>query len=166
MKIRLMMLGLLLLLPLASAAQEIEAKVVRYGANLYEIVGRDLFIATEYCFEGAEQADILLKLDESGNQMQFKKSGNSCDIQMVYGRSQLDPGEYNFAVSRDDEGWYGIDGQDAAFKTTGCYSFAENVAAKIIMEEGGKGSLVIPSEDEECRIEGVYGKTELQVVKE
>ena len=166
MRIKIMVLALLLLLPLAAVAQEIDAKVVRYGANLYEIVGRDLFIATEYCFEGAEKADIVLKLDEGGNQMQFKKSGNSCDIQTVYGRSQLDPGAYDFAVSRVDEGWYGIDGQDAAFKTTGCYSLVENVAAKVIMEEGGVGRLVMPSEDEECRIEGVYGKTELQIVKE
>lgn len=166
MKIRFMVLGLLLLLPLASAAQEIEAQVIRYGANLYEIVGRDLFIATEYCFEGSEKADILLKLDGSGDQMQFKKSGNSCDIQMVYGRSALEPGKYSFTVSRDDEGWYGVDGQDGAFKTTGCYSLVENVAATVTMEEGGVGRLTIPAEDEECRIEGVYNKTELKIVTE
>jgi hypothetical protein len=166
MKIKFMVLGLLLLLPLAATAQEVEVKVERYGANLYEIVGRDLFIATEFCFEGAVKADILLKLDDGGDQMQFKKSGNSCDIQMVYGRSTIEPGEYDFTVSRADEGWYGIDGQDAAFKTTGCYSLVESVAAKIIMEEGGFGRLIIPSEDEECRIEGVYSETELEIVTE
>ncbi len=166
MKIRGMLIGLLLLLPLAAVAEEVDVKVVRYGANLYEIVGHDWFLKTEYCFEGAEQADILLKLDESGNRMQFKKSGNSCDIQLVYGRSQLQPGEYEFTVSRDDEGWYGIDGEDFAFKTTGCYSLAENVAAKITMYEEGKGHLVLLSEDEECQIEGVYGKVELKIESE
>lgn len=166
MKIRVMIIGLLLLLPLIVVAQEVDVKVVRYGASLYEIVGRDLFLKTEYCFEGAEQADVLLKLDEGGNQMQFKKSGNSCDIQVVYGRSQIEPGEYDFTVSRDDEGWYGIDEQDFAFKTTGCYSFAENSAAKITIYEDGKGRLALLTEDEECQIEGLYGKTELKIVTE
>jgi len=85
---------------------------------------------------------------------------------MVYGRTTIEPGEYNFIVSRDDEGWYGIDGQDSAFKTSGCYSLVEYVAATATIEEGGKGRLAIPSEDEECRIEGVYSKTELEIVTE
>ncbi len=166
MKTKAMIVGLLLLLPLTAVAQEVDVKVVRYGANLYEVVGRDLFLKTEYCFEGSEQADIILKLDGDGSQMQFKKSGNSCEIQMVYGRGQMEPGEYDFNVSRDDEGWYGIDELDFAFKTTGCYSFAENVAAKIIMDEEGRGRLALLSEDEECKIEGVYGKAELKIVAE
>lgn len=166
MMTRFMVLGLLLLLPFGAIAQEVEVNVVRHGSDLYEIIGKDLFLETEYCFEGSEQAEIFLRLDGSGDQMQFKNSGNSCDIEMVYGRSQLDPGEYKFTVSRNDEGWYGIDDQDGAFKTTGCYSLVENVEARVIMKEDGYGRLTIPSENEECSIEGVYGKAELEIVVE
>jgi hypothetical protein len=170
MKKRIMLVGLflLMLMPLAviAMAQELEVNVVRYGSDLYEISGQDLFIQTDGCYEGSERADIFLKLDDSGDRIQFKKSGNSCDIGMVYGRSQLDPGDYKFSVSRADEGWYEIDGQDGAFKTTGCYSLVENVDVRVFMQDGGHGTLAILTENEECRIDGVYGKAELKIVVE
>lgn len=162
---KVLLLGLLLLLPWIALAQDVDVSVERYGADLYEIVGQDLFIQTEYCFVGQERAVVTLELENSKGMMLFKKSGERCEIIRVFGRSSLKAGDYNFQVNRDDENWYGIVGQDGAFKTSGCYSLVENAEAKVAIGDDGTGTLTLLAADEECRIEGVYSKAELEVVE-
>lgn len=157
-------LACLLVLPLQLSAAEIEIDVVRQGADIYEISGRDLFLYSPYCFAGEEQAKVMLTLEGSAaTQMRFSDSDSSCDVVMTYGVTELEEGDYKFTVSRLDEGWYAIDGQDAAFRTSGCYSLVESAVAVVRVNGNGGGRLILTEEDEECDIVGIYGKAELEI---
>ena len=146
-------------------AEEVELKVVRVGANLYQVPAEDLFIQTEYCFEDATNKAVVLLLGEAGDRLLFNGPKNGCDIKMVYGRSKVDAGNYQLKVTKVDDDWYGLVDQDVALKTNGCLSQVENVAAEMVINEDGTGTLSIPEADENCQVEGVYSKAELSVGK-
>lgn len=165
MKLWLILSGVLLSFTLVGA-EEFELNVVRAGANLYEVPAEDLYVQTEYCFEVEEKASVLLRLEDAEKSMTFSDSGARCDVILVYGRTTLEAGNYNLTVTRVDDNWYGLDGEDAALKTSGCLSLVEQADAKLEMKDDGTGVLRIPSVDEECQVEGVYTKAELKLVKE
>lgn len=146
-------------------AEEFELDVVRQGANIFAVTAEDLFIQTEYCFESVTSARAVLRFAETESMLIFTDQKSQCDVRMVYGRSQLEPGDYKVSVTRDDENWYGIVGDEAALKTNGCLSLVEDAEAKLIINADGTGTLSIPSADEECQVEGVYSKAELKAVE-
>lgn len=156
----LLMVVLLFLVP-GVWAEEIELKIIKMGANLYEVPADDLFIQTEYCFEDAATAVLLL--DETANKLIFAETNQQCDIRMVYGRSKIEAGEYQLKVTRDDDNWYRLVDQDVALKTAGCLSLVDNIEAQLTMNDDGTGTLSIPGVDETCQVEGVYAKAELRV---
>lgn len=156
-------LSLLLLAPMTSMAGNVELEVVRAGADLYEIVGKDLFVETEYCFEGLDKSKVVLHLEEEQDYLVFSDTGARCDVLMVFGRSGMDPGNYQINIDWKHDDWFAFTDQDAAFKTSGCYSLVENAEARVTIDEQGTGTLVISSADEECTIEGIYAKTELTI---
>ena len=147
-------------------AEDFELNVVRAGANLYEVPAEDLYVQTEYCFEVEENASVLLRLEDTEKKMIFPDSEAQCDVMLVYGRSTLEPGSYKLTLTRVDDNWYGLDGDEAALKTSGCLSLVEQADAQLEMKEDGTGVLSIPSVDEECQVEGIYTKAELTLVKE
>lgn len=166
MKLWLIMAGVVLLSFTQAGAEEFELKVVRAGANLYAVPAEDLYIQTEYCFEIEESASVRLNLDETLSRMTFQDSGAQCDVTLVYGRSTLKPGRYKLSVTRLDDNWYGLDGEEAALKTSGCLSLVEQAEAELDMQEDGTGVLSLPTVDEQCRVEGIYTRAELKLVKE
>lgn len=167
MKKALLVLLLSLVLPTITCAGEIDLQVVRHGTGLYEIVDKDIFMQTEYCFEGQEKAEVTLTLKADSKTITFKKTGTHCDVIQVYGRNQMEPGEYREKIDRNDEGWYGITGRDVAFRTSGCYSLAEAEDAVItISEDGRSGTLTILAADESCSIEAIYSAAELKIETE
>lgn len=162
----LFMVGIVLLLPVVANAGDVEAKVTREGADVYRVVGDDLFLFTEYCFEMSDSEKVFLRLEEGSNRIVFPKYNNICDIRNIYGQTSMNPGTYTVNVSRYEEGWYSVVGKGAVFKTDGCYSLVENVTAKAVISEDSKGTLFMPSVEEECRIEGIYVETKLKLVTE
>lgn len=161
-----MLTGLLLMLSGHVAAGEVEVKVTRIEADQYKVVDDDLYLLTEYCFEMVDNETVLLRLEEGPARIVFPKQKSTCDIKTVYGRTRLDPGSYTLNVTRIEAGWYAVVGKGAVFRTDGCYGLADNSAARAIVADEGSGVLLMPSLEEECRIEGVYVETELKLVRE
>ena len=77
-----------------------------------------IHIQTEYCFESADVAVVLLRMDGDSGGITFKKSGGKCDVKMIYGQTELEPGKYPIEVARDDDDWYGIVGKNMALNAT------------------------------------------------
>ena len=50
-----------------------------------------------------------------------------------------------------------------ALKTDGCFSLVEKMQAGLQVNEDGSGMLSIPEADEECTVDGVYSKAQLQL---
>ncbi len=141
-------------------AEEYEVQVMRQGGNLFLVAEQDIYIQTEYCFEDVDNTTVLLRTGDNGGELIFSESGRKCDIKMIYGKTQLEAGEYSINVSRDDDNWYGIVGQAAALKTNGCLGQVTDVAATLTMNAEGTGTLAV--DDEECTVEKVYSETEIQ----
>lgn len=165
MRRMLIIMALLLLVVTGAWAEDLELKVTKTGANLYSVADKDLYIQTEYCFEDANDTLVKLRLEETDSKLIFKDVKQPCEIKMVYGRAKIDAGNYQFKVTRDDDNWYRLVDQDAAFKTAGCLSLVENVDAQLTLNDDGTGTLTMSEVDETCQVEGVYSKAELSVEK-
>lgn len=146
-------------------AQDFPLTVIRMGTDLYEVTKEDLCIQTQYCFEVEDQAEVILRLENSGNKLLFKTAAAFCDIVMIYGRSQLKTGLYSMTLTRIGDNWYQIDGKDAALKTSGCLSLAESSEGRLDMKNEEQGTLELSQFDEVCDVVGVYAKAELTIVQ-
>jgi len=162
MKNMAMVLFVLLMISSPAFAVEYEVNIVQKGGNLYWAETEQMYIQTAYCFESAEAAVALLRMDGDSGEITFKKSGGKCDVKMIYGQTELEPGKYPIRVTRDDDDWYGIVGKNMALNTNGCLTLVDNMQASLQMNEDGTATLSIPDADEECTVEGVYSKAQLQ----
>ncbi|MDX2480520.1 MAG: hypothetical protein QNK24_09305 [Desulfuromusa sp.] len=159
------LLAFLMITPYAFAV-EYKVNVVQKGGNLYWAETEKMYIQTEYCFEGAETAVLLLRMTgDIGEEVTFTESGHKCDVKMLYGQTQLNAGEYALTVSREDDNWYVMDGKDVALNTNGCLSLVENMVARLQINEDGTGTLSLPDADEECTVEGIYSKAKLEIAQ-
>ncbi len=162
MKNMAVVLLVLLMVSSPAFAVEYEVKVVQKGGNLYWAETDQMYIQTEYCFASAEAAVVLLRMDGDSGEITFKKSGGKCAVTMIYGQTELEPGRYPIKVTREDDDWYAIVGKNMALNTNGCLTLVENMQASLQMNEDGTATLSIPDADEECAVEGVYSKAQLQ----
>ena len=144
-------------------ALEYQVNVVQKGGNLYWAATEKMYIQTEYCFESADPAVLLLRIDGDSGEITFTESGRKCDVKMIYGQAQLEAGKYSIKVSRDDDNWYGIVGKNMALNTSGCLSLVDDMQASLQMNADGTGILSIPDADEKCAVEGVYSKAQLKL---
>ncbi len=143
-------------------AAEYQVNVVRQGGNLYWAEAEKMYIQTEYCFEGSDAAVVMLRVDGDSEDITFVKSGDKCAVTMIYGQTQLKGGKYSLKVSWEDDNWYKIVDKNVALKTDGCLSLVDNMQANLLMNDAGTGTLSLPEADEECRVEAVYSKAQLQ----
>lgn len=162
MKILAVVFGAILITSSSVFAVEYQVNVMQKGGNLYWAATEKMVIQTEYCFESADPAVLLLRMDGDRGEITFTESGRKCDVKMIYGQTQLEAGKYAIKVSRDDDNWYGIVGKNMALNTNGCLSLVDDMQASLQMNADGTGTLSIPDADEECAVEGVYSKAELQ----
>ena len=143
-------------------ALEHQINVVRKGGNLYWAEVEKMYIQTKYCLEDSSTAAALLQMEGDSGEITFTASGLKCDVKMIYGQIQLDAGKYLIKVSREDDNWYGIVAKNMALKTNGCLSLVDDMQAHLQINEDGTGTLSLSEADEECMVEGVYSKGELQ----
>ena len=143
-------------------ALEHQINVVRKGGNLYWAEVEKIYIQTEYCLESSSTATALLQMEGDSGEITFSASGLKCDVKIIYGHTQLDAGEYLIKVSREDDNWYGLVAKNMALKTNGCFSLVDDMQARLQINEDGTGTLFLSEADEECLVEGVYSKGELQ----
>ena len=148
-----------IIIPSVSVAEEYAITVTQVGGNLFWEPEREIYIQTEYCFVDIGTKEVVLNIvDEAGSLIISDKT--SCEIKNIFGKAQLEAGAYTITVSREDDNWYTIDGQEAALNTEGCLGSVENVAAELTVEENGSGTLKLA--DEECSVKGIYSKATVE----
>ncbi|MDA3904345.1 MAG: hypothetical protein PF441_12965 [Desulfuromusa sp.] len=160
--------AVLLMIPMLVShafALEYEINVARRGGNLYWAAAEKIYIQTEYCFEDAETAALLLRMDGDSGEITFNESGVKCDVKMVYGQTQLQAGEYRIKVNWEDDNWYRIEGQEVALNTNGCLSMVESMEGRLQINEEGPSILSLPDADEECTVDGVFSKAKIEITQ-
>lgn len=138
-------------------ADDYRVTVTRKDANIYQILGKDMFIQTRYCYEYVYGEDSLLKLKGSyGSELLFLDSSGKCDVKAVYEKVEQEPGTYVVTVSHVDENWYEIMGSGLFIKTSMCLSIDLAAESILKLESQGFGTLKINSNN--CMVEGIYGQ--------
>lgn len=152
--------SLLLLLVSSSfcLAAEYDLQVEQKGAELFKLSDQDVYVLTQYCFVDVGIVEAHLNIEDGSGTMRFQNAANDnetlCDVVGVYGKSQLEPGNYNVVISKTDDDWYSVAGKEAAVLTENCLESAESTEAKVVMAEDGGGIITIA--DEECAVIGIY----------
>lgn len=155
-------LALLLLAANGAAALEYTLEVNRVGGNLYHAPAEDLYLETQYCFASADPARVGLEVaDGTRGTLTFSASGEQCQVSGFYGPTDLEPGEYTLSVTRADDNWYAIDGQDAVLLTAGCLSLVDSTPGNLQVSEDGSKTLSLPEAGEECSVTGIYTTIEV-----
>ncbi len=62
-------------------------------------------------------------------------------------------------MTRDDDDWYELSGQDLWLKTSGCYAFSFSEEAVLRVNASGVGTLYV--DDNTCVVEGIYARLRL-----
>jgi len=147
------------LMPSLALADNYEVSVTRKGRNLYKVLGKNIFIHTQYCYAYVYYENSFLKMNGYSGEIIFTESGDECYVKAVYSRLDKDAGKYAVTISRKDNEWYEIWGQGIYIKTNACFSLALLEEAVLVLNAGGYGTLYV--EDDECMVEGVYSRMRL-----
>ena len=140
-------------------ADNYEVSVTRKGSNLYKIDGRDVLIHTRYCYEYAYSEDSFLRMSGYSGEIVFLDAGEKCDVKAVYGVIAQSSGNYSVTVTREEDDWYEVQGQDVWLKTSGCYAYSYGEESVLKVSGYGGGTLYV--NDSTCTVEGIYGRLRL-----
>lgn len=137
-----------------------EVSVTRKGSNVYKVDAKDIIIQTRYCYEYVYSENSFLKMNGYFGEIIFLDSGGGkCDVKAVYGKVNQAPGKYSVTVSREEDDWYNVFGQDLYIKTSACLSLSLGEEAILDLSSGGYGTMYI--DGNQCMIEGIYSKMSL-----
>ena len=159
MKLRIFLTFLFTSISVGVMADNYEISVTRKGNNLYKIDSENILIHTRYCYEYVYYEESFLKMNGNSGEIIFLDSGGKCDVKAVYGSIEQEAGKYSVTISREDDDWYEIWGQDVYLKTSTCLSLALGEDAVLALSAGGYGTLYI--DGDECMVEGVYSSMSL-----
>jgi hypothetical protein len=81
-------LMLLALATVASAADYYKVEVTRKAQDFYEIVGKNIYVKTRYCYEYVYFSDAILKIDSPygynvGEIIFVGDGGQKCDVEKL-----------------------------------------------------------------------------------
>ena len=159
MELRIFLTFLFTSISVGVMADNYEISVTRKGNNLYKIDSENILIHTRYCYEYVYYEESFLKMNGNSGEIIFLDSGGKCDVKAVYGSIEQEAGKYSVTISREDDDWYEIWGQDVYLKTSTCLSLALGEDAVLALSAGGYGTLYI--DGDECMVEGVYSSMSL-----
>ena len=146
----------------SSVAGEYKEVVSTYDNDFYKIDSKNILIRTERCMEDVQGQEVLVTMNGISGEIEFTETGTRCAVQAVYGTSGYRVGNYRVDISRDEENWYKISGQDIYVRTEECLIYAteqEGLLSVSTVGKGGSGSLHF--EGEACRVIGLYTPMEL-----
>jgi hypothetical protein len=147
--------------PVAFAGEYTEV-VSTYDNDFYKIDSKNILIRTENCLEDVQAHEVLVIMNGSSGEIVFSESENRCPVRSVYGTSGYRVGNYRVNITREEENWYKITGQDIYIRTQECLIYAteqEGLLSVSTVGKGGSGSLHF--EGEACRVIGLYRPMEL-----
>jgi hypothetical protein len=137
-----------------------DVSVTRKGSNVYKGTGSNTIIVTRYCYEYAYSEDAILKSSGYSGKLIFVNNGTSCDVKSVYGKANVAAGNYTVTVSRDNDDWYEIVGQDMFIQTSMCLSLSLGEEATLKLNSNGFGKLIFDS-GTSCMVEGIFSRVNL-----
>ena len=143
-------------------AGEYKEVVSTYDNDFYKIDSKNILIRTEKCMEDVQGQEALVTMNGISGEIEFTETGTRCAVLAVYGTSGYRVGNYRIDISRDEENWYKISGQDIYIRTEECLIYAteqEGLLSVSTVGKGGSGSLHF--EGEACRVVGLYTPMEL-----
>jgi len=141
-------------------ADNYEVSLTRKGNNFYQVNYKNIFVQTNYCYEYAYSEDSILKLNGAySSEVIFLDNKSRCDIKAIYEEANQNAGKYSVTVSREEDDWYEIWGEDMFIKTSSCLNLALSDKAVLDISSSGYGTLYF--DDDECMVEGIYAKQRL-----
>jgi hypothetical protein len=143
-------------------AGEYKEVVSTYDNDFYKIDSKNILIRTEKCMEDVQGQEALVTMNGMSGEIEFTEAGTRCAVQAVYGTSGYRVGNYRVDISREEENWYKISGQDIYIRTQECLIYAteqEGLLSVSTVGKGGSGSLHF--QGEACRVIGLYAPMEL-----
>lgn len=136
--------------------------VSSYDNDLYKIDSKNILIRTDNCMEDVQAQEALVTMNGYTGEVEFTVTGNRCVVQSIYRTAGYRVGNYRVNISRDEENWYRITGQDIYIRTEECLIYAteqEGLLSVSTVGKGGSGSLHF--QGEACRVIGLYSPMEL-----
>ena len=152
---------ILLLASSAAVAGTYSVNVTRKSQNLYKVTGKDIFIATQYCYEYVYSEDSVLQFSYGSGKIIFPDEGSSCDVKAIYGVANVTAGTYDITVNQDEDDWYESSDVGVYIHTDGCLSLALGEEAVLKIGPGGYGKIIFVNESVSCTVDGVYTKLRL-----
>jgi hypothetical protein len=143
--------------PQVMRADEYTEVVSSYDNDFYKIDTKNILIQTYNCMEDVQSTQVLLSMNGATGEMVFAESENRCRVDGVYGTSGYRVGNYRVDISRIQENWYKISGQEIFIRTDNCLIYAteqEGLLSVSTVGKGGGGSLHF--EREACKVIGLY----------
>jgi hypothetical protein len=131
--------------------------VSSYDNDLYKIDSKNILIRTDNCMEDVQAQEALVTMNGYTGEVEFTVTGNRCVVQSIYRTAGYRVGNYRVNISRDEENWYRITGQDIYIRTEECLIYAteqEGLLSVSTVGKGGSGSLHF--EGEACKVIGLY----------
>ncbi len=150
------------LLPQIIHAGDYKEVVSSFDNDFYKIDTKNILIRTESCMEDVQSQEVLVTMNGTSGEIVFSVSENSCAVAAVYGTSGYRVGNYRVDITRLEENWYTISGQEIFIRTEDCLIYAAEQEALLSVStvgKGGGGSLHF--EKEACRVVGLYTPMEL-----
>lgn len=143
-----------------ATAAEYDISLSRKGPNLYKLDGTEILVHTRYCYQYSYGEQAILRMQGTQGEVTFIGSSPAkCNVKSVYGASTQSAGTYVVNVTREEDDWYEIFGQNLFIKTNGCISLAMNRESVLRISAGGYGTLNIDSIP--CTVEGIYAPLRL-----
>lgn len=150
------------LFPQMIFAGDYKEVVSSFDNDFYKIDTKNILIRTQNCLEDVQSQEVLVTIDGTSGEVVFPESGNGCSVAAVYGTSGYRVGNYRVDITRLEENWYQISGQEIFIRTDNCLIYAAEQEALLSVStvaKSGGGSMHF--EKEACRVIGLYTPMEL-----
>jgi len=144
---------------LMAIASNYNINVTRNESNIYKIDGTNIEIHTQYCYEYTYREQAFLKMNGYTGRIIFLDAEQTCDVEGVYSRVNQTSGKYRVTVSRENDDWYEVVGQELYIKTDMCLSLALGEEAILSLNSYGMGKMFIGRD--ECIVQGIYAQQNL-----
>ena len=142
----------------SSTASEYRVSVTREDQDLYLIDGQDMIIKTQYCYEYTYAEDAFLRTSFGGGKLLFLDSEESCDIEGIYAKANLNAGSYRVQLSKESDNWYRVGFDDTYVRTSICLELALSEEVLLEITGFGSGKAYFLHSENTCSVESVYVK--------
>jgi len=161
MKLRLWYLILALGIAASSAdAASYRVNITRKSRDVYQVVGKEIFIHTKLCLELSIMEDAILEMEGLTGEIAFSGSGSRYRVTGVYGITEIAPGNYRERITWKGNDWYEVELRDLMVKTSMCLALPMMEEVDITIGPSGSGTIQFRNGTSGAVV-GIYGRMRL-----